>query len=81
LAFSSRVRRAGSGERLLDALARAGIPAHALVLEDPGDLDAEVVFACSAADPSSPHRLLGENVPVRAASPALGMGGSAGGGG
>jgi nucleoside-diphosphate-sugar epimerase len=40
------------GRAVLDALATAGIPAHALVLEDPGDLAAEAVFTGSAADPS-----------------------------
>jgi nucleoside-diphosphate-sugar epimerase len=40
------------GRAVLDALAAAGIPAHALVLEDPGDLYAEAVFTGSAADPS-----------------------------
>ena len=41
------------GRAVLDALASAGIPAHALVLEDPGDLDAAAVFTGSAADPSA----------------------------
>jgi nucleoside-diphosphate-sugar epimerase len=39
------------GRAVLDALAAAGIPAHALVLEDPGDLHADMVFTGSAADP------------------------------
>src|SRR5512138_1971503 len=53
---ASRVLVTGAAGRIgrgvLDALATAGIPAHALVLEDPGDLDAEAVFTGSAADPS-----------------------------
>ncbi|WP_027343551.1 NAD-dependent epimerase/dehydratase family protein [Hamadaea tsunoensis] len=39
------------GRAVLAALARAGVAAHALVLEDPGDLAAEAVFAGTAADP------------------------------
>ncbi len=47
------------GRAVLDALAGAGIAAHALVLEDPGDLDAEAVFTGSAADPSVVRAALG----------------------
>ncbi len=53
---SSRVLVTGAagriGRAVLNALATAGIAAHALVLEDPGDLDAEAVFVGSAADPA-----------------------------
>ncbi|HEY7226029.1 MAG TPA: NAD(P)-dependent oxidoreductase [Micromonosporaceae bacterium] len=41
------------GRAVLDALAADGIPANALVLDDPGDLRAEAVFTGSAADPST----------------------------
>jgi nucleoside-diphosphate-sugar epimerase len=40
------------GRAVLGALATTGIAAHALVLADPGDLDADAVFIGSAADPS-----------------------------
>src|SRR3954454_16107149 len=52
----SRVLVTGAGGRIgravRDALAAAGIAAHALVLDDPGDLPADAVFTGSADDPS-----------------------------
>ncbi|MGW5687542.1 NAD-dependent epimerase/dehydratase family protein [Nonomuraea sp. NPDC003754] len=46
------------GRAVLDLLGRRGIPANALVLEDPGDLRAELVVEGSATDPRAVREAL-----------------------